>query len=135
MKSKAFIFIIAIVIVVAVAAYFTIGKKNEAPVANSGLVSQATGAAQGLPSSNVSASASQTGNQVVTILRNLSVIGLDDAVFRNPAFAYLSDISIILPPPTTPGRRNPFAAIGSDLGAAPAVTQPSTTTPASGTPQ
>ena len=130
MKSKAFIFIIAILVVVAVAAYFVVGNKKPAPAAT-GLVSQTTGASQGLQN-QTNASATQTGNQVVTILRNLSVIGLDDAVFKNPAFGYLADISIVLPPSTTPGRRNPFAAIGSDAGAVSPTVQPTATAPAAG---
>lgn len=62
-----------------------------------------------------------TGNQVVTILRSLSVIKLDDSVFRNPAFGLLTDLSISLPPVTNQGRRNPFAPLGVDVVNAPVM--------------
>lgn len=132
MKSKLPIILIPVVlIVVGVLVYFFVFKNNNSGTAAqpSGLVSTNTGAIQGVAGQNTTAS-SQTGSQVVQILRNLSVIRLDDAVFQNPAFAYLSDISITLPPPINQGRRNPFATVGVDAATA---TSGSSTTPTTGT--
>ena len=92
---------------------YLFGFKNNHAVALSlsGLISSNTGSSQGLQNNTVD---QNTGSQVVTILRNLSVIKLDDSVFRNPAFGLLTDLSISLPPVTNQGRRNPFAPIGTD---------------------
>ncbi len=131
MKSKLSIILIPVIlIVIGVLVYFFVFKNNSSGTAAqpSGLVSTNTGAAQGIANQNTTGS-SQTGSQVVQILRNLSVIRLDDAVFQNPAFAYLSDISITLPPPINQGRRNPFASVGNDT----AASSGSSTTPTTGT--
>jgi hypothetical protein len=127
MKSKSSMFILGILILAIVGAgvYFFVIKKDEGG-SSAGLVSTNTGAAQGLQ--NAPASQSATGSQVVTILRNLSVIKLDDSVFKNPAFALLTDVSISLPPITNQGRRNPFAPVGID-----SVTPTTTTTSTNGT--
>jgi hypothetical protein len=106
-----FILGIIILAIIGVGIYFFVYKKDATPVAT-GLVSTNTGTSQGLQ--NTTTDQSTTGNQVVTILRNLSVIKLDDSVFRNPAFALLTDISISLPPITNQGRRNPFAPVGTE---------------------
>jgi hypothetical protein len=102
-------------------------KSGGTSSSTTGLVSANTGTAQGLQ--NTTGDQNTTGSQVVTILRNLSVIKLDDSVFRNPAFALLTDISISLPLVTDQGRRNPFAAVGTDTPATPTT---SATTPAAG---
>lgn len=120
MKSKSSLFIVISVIVLVIAALIYLFGRGDSPsattqVGDSGLVSTNTGTAAGL------ASASTTGNtagqQVVTLLRNLSAIKLDDAVFRNPSFALLEDSSVALAPVTNQGRRNPFAAVGTDANA------------------
>jgi hypothetical protein len=128
MKSPSTIFIIiAIVVLGAGGAYFFLGKKDAStPV--SGLVSTNSGTTTGVTGSTIP-TAPSTGNQVVELLRNLSTIQLSDAVFQNPSFALLSDISIPIPPITSPGRRNPFAAVGVDNPAAETVSaQGSSTT-------
>lgn len=127
MKSKSSMFILGILILAIVGAgvYFFVIKKDGDSSAT-GLVSTNTGATQGLQ--NTAAAQSATGSQVVAILRNLSVIKLDDSVFKNPAFALLTDVSISLPPITNQGRRNPFAPIGTDP-----MTPDPTTTSATGT--
>lgn len=126
-KSTGFILIIVVLLVVAVLVYFFVikGKSTGTQAQPTGLVSTTTGTAQGLQTPV--ASTSSTGSQVVEILRNLSVLKLDDAVFRNPAFSLLSDISIALPPVSNQGRRNPFAPIGVEPTPAPASTAPSPT--------
>ncbi len=129
MKStpSKFIHILIIVGVIATAGYF-LGFKNDHVDAaeTAGLVSANKGATQGLP--NTTAAGDNTGSQVVSILRNLSVIKLDDAVFRNPALALLTDISISLPPVTNQGRRNPFAPVGTDNPAVDTTSSATTTT-------
>lgn len=129
MKSKSSMFILGVLILAIVGAgvYFFVIKKSGGTAAT-GLVSSNTGAAQGLQ--NTVTGQDTTGSQVVTILRNLSVIKLDDSVFRNPAFALLTDISISLPPITNQGRRNPFAPVGVDAATSTVIT----TSPSTGTP-
>ncbi len=118
MKSKSSIFILVILILAIVGAgvYFFVFKKGDTPSATSALVSSNTGTTQGLQ--NTTTTQDTTGSQVVAILRNLSVIKLDDSVFRNPSFELLTDVSIALPPITNQGRRNPFAPVGTDQAAA-----------------
>lgn len=129
MASKIFKIIIAIIVVAAIGgAVYYFGYKKDGASTVAGLVSSRTGASQGLQS-NTTVGEGSTGSQVVAILRNLSVIKLDDSVFRNPAFALLTDISISLPPVTNQGRRNPFAPVGAGDIAIPTTT----TTPGTGT--
>lgn len=78
-----------------------------------GLVSQSNQVTPGIGSS-----VNQAGNQVVTLLRNLSTITLDDAVFRNPGFNRLQNQTIGLPVPASQGRRNPFAPASGTVPAA-----------------
>ena len=112
MKSKSSIFIIIIVVVVIAGGliYYFAGNSTT-PTPTSGLVSTNSGASTGL---SPSAASSTAGSQVVTLLKNLSAIQLSDAVFQNPSFSMLTDIGISLPPVTNQGRRNPFAAVGTD---------------------
>lgn len=70
-----------------------------------GLVNQSTGA----PVNPTNQANSSAGNQVINLLRNLSVITLSDILFQNPSFKLLRDQNVPLPPITTTGRRNPFA--------------------------
>lgn len=75
-----------------------------------GLVSQTT---QSAPGTLGAGTTDATGSQVVVLLRNLSAITLNDAVFRNPAFARLQNQGVGLPAITSQGRRNPFAPTSS----------------------
>ena len=126
--------VLIIVGIIAVTGYFFGFKNDYANAADTpGLVSTNKGTAQGLQ--NTAATGDTTGSQVVSILRNLSVIKLDDAVFRNPAFALLTDISISLPPVTNQGRRNPFAPVGAaDIAIPATITTPGTGTIPTGGP-
>jgi hypothetical protein len=133
MKSKSSIFILVVVILLVVGAliYFFVGGSNTAAAQSSSLVSTNTGKTTGLVVATTGAS--NTGDQVVSLLRNLSTIQLSDAVFQNPGFGLLQDISIALPPVVNPGRRNPFAPIGNDAAATVTpVTTSVTTTPITG---
>lgn len=114
MKSQSsMVIILVVLLVISGLVYVFVIRKPSTDTTQSGLVSTTTGGAQGLQNQ---ASSSTTGSQVVQILRNLSVIKLDDRVFKNPAFAMLVDLSTAIPAATNPGRRNPFAPIGADGG-------------------
>lgn len=129
-KSSTFILIVVILLVVGGLAYFFLIKGDSGNADQpTGLVSTNTGKQTGI----AVATTGKTGDQVVSLLRNLSTIQLSDALFQNPSFAYLEDISITLPPVTNQGRRNPFAAVGGDnpvvLGGSSTTTQAATSTP------
>ncbi len=116
MKSKSSLFIIIIVaflVIVGLIYFFT--RKNNSPITTAapvgGLVSTNTGKNTG---NTVATTGNTTGDQVVSLLRNLSIIQLNDTIFQNPSFVMLQDISITLPPVTNQGRRNPFGVVGSD---------------------
>ena len=119
MKSKSstyIIVVVAIVVIIALIYFFAVkGSGSASATTTPGLVSANTGTANAIPTSSTSAAA--PGSQVVALLRNLSVIQLDDSVFSNPSYALLQDLSIQLPPITNHGRRNPFAVVGSDAAA------------------
>ncbi len=124
-KSSTFILIIVVLLVVGGLVYFFVikGKDGGAPASESlatgGLVSTNTGRTTG--AAVATTGTANPGDQVVALLRNLSTIQLSDAVFVNPSFSQLRDISIVLPPVTNQGRRNPFAPIGGE-NVAPAPT-------------
>ena len=111
------------IVIVAALIYFFARSGTSTPAAtsskNATLVSTNTGTAQGIKSSNTTTAGSpvSSGDQIVSILRNVSSIQLNDALFQNPAFATLTDLSIALPAVTTQGRRNPFAPAGTDTTA------------------
>ena len=109
-NSSIFILIVTVLLVVGVLAYFFLHKSTPTST-TPGLVSTNTGTTSTVPTASASGS---TGDQVVSLLRNLSVIQLDDSVLQNPSFALLQDLSIQLPPITNQGRRNPFAPVGTD---------------------
>jgi hypothetical protein len=64
-----------------------------------------------LTASDADASLSQ--NLLVT-LQNLHTIKLDNSIFSDPAFQSLTDFGVVIPS-QTPGRRNPFAPLGSTV--------------------
>jgi hypothetical protein len=121
-SSSKFIWILGAIVVIAVLVYgfFMYGSSASAST-DASLVSTTTGLKSSLPTA--ATSTGSTGDRVVAILRNLSSIQLSDAVFQNPAFAMLTDLSTQLPPATNPGRRNPFAPVGND----PAINTPPNT--------
>lgn len=107
---------LAVVIVAALVYFFA--RSGSAPAAsnNATLVSTSTGTAQGLQSQAAANGSAKnpSGDQIVALLRNVSSIQLNDSLFQSPAFATLTDLSIALPAVTSQGRRNPFAAAGTD---------------------
>lgn len=142
-KSSTFILIVVILLIVGGLVYFFVIKGDSSTATPAtGLVSTNTGKSTGIA---VATTGGGTGDQVVSLLRNLSVIQLSDAIFQNPSFSMLQDISIGLPPVTNQGRRNPFAVVGGDNAAfpvtsgttsligIPAVITPNTGSSASGT--
>lgn len=60
-------------------------------------------------------SESLIGRDFLTLLLSVKNITLDDSVLTDPAFATLSDSSILLIPDGNEGRPNPFAPLGSDI--------------------
>lgn len=130
MKSKSSIFILAIVILLVVGGlvyFFVIKDDSTTTTPTTGLVSTNTGKTTGTAVATTGSTG--TGDQVVALLRNLSVIQLSDALFQNPHFSQLLDISITLPPVTNQGRRNPFAALGGDMDLTPVPISATSTTP------
>lgn len=60
----------------------------------------------------IAASQGTAGAQLLALLGRVTTLTLNDDIFANPAFTMLQDISIVLPPVESRGRRNPFAPIG-----------------------
>ena len=115
--SSKLIWIIGAVVVIGVLVYLFASKgSSSSSSSTASLVSTTTGSSATLPT--VATTTGSAGDQVVVILRNLSSIQLSDAVFQNPAFAMLTDLSTTIPPATNPGRRNPFAPVGTDTATA-----------------
>ncbi len=103
---------IAVGVVVIIIVIGSLGKGSSDAPSSGGLVSTTTG---GNPVAATSAG-SAPESQTISLLKNLSTLRLQGAVFSNPTFRALSDISIVLPQVTNQGRRNPFAPLGSDGG-------------------
>ena len=124
--SSKLIWIIGVVVVIGVLVYIFViqGSSSSSNSSTASLVSTSTGSSASIPTD--ATSTGSAGDQVVAILRNLSSIQLSDAVFQNPAFAMLTDLSTALPPATNPGRRNPFAPVGTDTAASSTPTALST---------
>jgi len=120
-----------IILALGIGAYFAV-IAIQAHAQDTGLVSSSSGTPESI-TSVASQRITTTNNQVLLLLRSLSVIDLDDTLFRNPAFGLLSDQSVSLPAITTQGRRNPFAPIGSGNGVtAEIIETPATETAGSG---
>lgn len=104
---------IAVGVVIIIVVIGSLGKGGDEP-SSGGLVSTTTG---GNPTTTTTTD-SVPESQTISLLKNLSTLRLNGNVFSNPTFRALSDISIVLPQVTNQGRRNPFAPLGSDGGAA-----------------
>lgn len=124
-------FIIELVLVVAVLALvffgyqFFIRGTSETPAVAS---LEPTGFAGGGPATGGAGSGDPAG-EFLQILLNLQRIDLSSQLFSDPLFRGLTDFSTVLPT-KTPGRQNPFAAIG--VGGPPRLGEagrPATTTP------
>lgn len=114
MKSTSSKFLVGVIMILGIGGVvYYVSQHTSAQSPQTGLVSSA--GTTGIPTAATTGSSS-TGQQVVNLLRSLSTIQLSDAVFQNPTFSLLQDMSIALPPVTNPGRRNPFAPIGNDTG-------------------
>ena len=61
--------------------------------------------------SNVDAATAAVGENVLSILNNVSSIHIDSNFFTTPAYQSLVDYSIVVPPQAV-GRNNPFAPVG-----------------------
>ncbi len=64
---------------------------------------------------------SPLSQEILVTLSQLHTIQLDPAIFEDAVFASLTDFGVTIPPQQA-GRRNPFAPVGSDGGAASAQT-------------
>lgn len=119
---KPLLIILGVIIVVAIV-YRVLSGRNTGDnpragnaLPDTGLVtSGATGGelTPGVVASGTSA-AMERSNELVILLLNVSSIHLDDAVFSNPAYEVLNDISTRLADDQNPGRDNPFLPIGLD---------------------
>jgi RsiW-degrading membrane proteinase PrsW (M82 family) len=94
--------IIGIILVVVLAGvWYFYSKGNSAP-STSQLVSSTSG---------TSAATAAVGDNVLTMLNNVSSIHIDSNFFSTPAYQSLVDYSIVVPPQAV-GRQNPFAPVG-----------------------
>jgi len=87
--------IIAIVLIVAVAAYF--------------IYSGSSSTGSGTIQANTDATG-QLGQQVLSLLNQVSSLQMNTALFTSQAYTSLKDFSVTIPPQTV-GRANPFAPI------------------------
>jgi hypothetical protein len=100
--------LVVVIIIVVIPSLFS--KKNKTTPTTGGLVSS-NQTVPTAPATQTAASNSRS-SEIVALLRNLSGIRLNEAVFSYPTFRSLQDISILLPVPNQEGRQNPFAPIG-----------------------
>lgn len=106
-NMKKLLIIIAIIIVGGIA-YVTF-TKNGTPASTGPLTSSA-------PASTLPSTDDQIGREFLSILLSLKTIGLNDELFRKPAFQNLRDYTTELMQTDQKGRPNPFAPIGTDIG-------------------
>ena len=59
---------------------------------------------------------SPVSQEILNTLGQLRVIKLDPGLFTDPVFVSLADFGVTIPPQQA-GRRNPFAPVGSSVGA------------------
>lgn len=111
----------AIVVIVLVTQIFGNKSDTKKPSGLGGLASDTTGQT---PTTAGSSGAAAGDTSILSLLRNLSTLKLDSSILSNPAYDTLEDTSIVLPPVSTQGRRNPFVSGGAT--AAPAATTPTT---------
>lgn len=122
------ILIFVLIGVVLTGGYLVLGKK---PNAGPSLVSSSAPEATTDP---LNESDSQIAKELLGILLNVKSIHLEDSIFSEEAFISLKDSSILLVQDGNEGRPNPFAPIGTDLGASAGNTTsntPVTSTPSS----
>jgi len=105
---KNIIIVVAVVIVLFV--LYTIFLKPNAQKSQGTLTSSQTGVSPTIPI----ASEQDAGGDLLRLLTSLEGLELNDSIFFNPAFDALHDIGIPLVKEGNPGRRNPFAPIGTD---------------------
>jgi hypothetical protein len=116
---KTLIIILVVVIVVGIAFKVLSGGGNTggATTQNVGLVtSSATGSAvtPGIIAEEGISPTTAQSNELVVLLKSVSTLTLSNAVFTNPTFNVLQDISSRVRIEGDPGRVNPFLPIGQD---------------------
>jgi hypothetical protein len=108
------IIVVSLVIAALVLAYIFLFKNNS----DQGNLTSSFNVADLLPNSDSASSTPVDSNFLATLL-NIRSIKLNDNIFIDPAFTNLRDSSIVLVQDGNEGRKNPFAPIGNDTGAAP----------------
>ncbi len=111
--------IILVVVIVAGIAFKVISNKPAATRQNQGVglvTSSATGSAvtPGVIADNGISPTTAQSNELVVLLKSVSTLTLSNAVFTNPTFNVLQDISSRVRVEGDPGRPNPFLPIGQD---------------------
>lgn len=100
-------------IIIAVFVVYVVFIKPSPADNQTGTLRSSTGAAQ--PAANpATVQANASTNELLNILTSLQSLDLNDSILFNPAFDALQDISMPLIREGNQGRRNPFAALGSD---------------------
>ncbi|HEU5114797.1 MAG TPA: hypothetical protein VFT82_03455 [Candidatus Paceibacterota bacterium] len=94
-NSKNLIITIAIIIVIGVAGYYYTTRDRSSDQ---------------LLISDFSTSSPAVDNDLLTALRALKQIRLDDSIFKNPVWTSLTDFSKTIPT-EVPGRQNPFSPL------------------------
>ncbi len=107
-KIKAFVIVILIIIGIVLAVSYA-GNKTPTPAVEGALSSSK---AAGVPLSTTEA----TVNDFTSSLSTIKGISIDTSIFSNPAYQALRDYPVALGTDVV-GRPNPFAPIGSDVGA------------------
>lgn len=87
-------------------------------------------ASPSLSSTDASTSSPISQNLLVT-LTNLRTIKLDGSIFSDPTFVSLTDFGVVIPPPPSVGRTNPFAPASASTLSAAQSSQNSAITPPS----
>lgn len=129
-SSKIIVTILA-VSVLSAGGYFALqshAKGETEPLLQSQVTNKAVSVQQGNTSTD------QAIQGVLTQINNLDQIKLNTDIFQKPEFLALKDISQDLTPPTDIGRPNPFAPIGTDVGAIPVDGQLATDSSTAGLP-
>lgn len=121
------IFVIIAIVLILIYVYFIKPEPDTATLISS------SGSPE-VPAGAVTDNNSTITEEFLTLLLSVKSIKLDDSIFTDPAFASLSDSTIVLTPDGNEGRPNPFAPFGNDVVMAPTITTPRTIIPTTATP-
>lgn len=118
--NKKLLIFLGLAVVIAIVAAVVLGGGGSSTPQTGLVTSSPTGqvVTPGTIANDPQSQANQRSQELVVLLRSVSSLSLDDAVFLNPVYGILEDISSQLPPDRNPGRRNPFLPIGEEPGPA-----------------